>query len=441
MASVRPFCRSAWKGTTMQQDRYGNKLATDSAVAAAAYDAGVDHILAATSGARAAFATAIAADDGFALAHVGAARAAMYAGDMGAIKPAMARAQELAGGTSAREQAHIDMFALLFSGKPVEARAAVDAHVLDHPRDAMVAQVCTNIFGLIGFSGQPGREAALLAYTGALLPHYGDDWWMGSMHALSLTEVGQTGRALEMMEASLARNNANANASHFKAHVLYEEGRTAEGRAYLDGWMDGYAPEAVMHGHLSWHQALWALEKGDWDAMWAHYRGGIAPDASYSMPINVLTDGAALLWRAEMAGASVEAADWRALSDYATQHFPNPSQSFADMHAALAHAMAGDGDALARVAEASRGYAAELVQPVARAWGAVARGDWANALAELTPIMADHARLGGSRAQRDLLELTWLLCLMRTGQKDEARRAAATRRPVFAQHAPVAGFA
>lgn len=425
----------------MQQDRYGNVLATDSAAAAAAYDAGVDHILAATDGAEAAFAEAIAADEGFALAHVGAARAAMYAGDMAAIGPFMERAGALTGGVSHREQAHIAMFGLLFSGKPVEARAAVEVHVVDHPRDAMVAQVCTNIFGLIGFSGQPGREAALLAYTGALLPHYGDDWWMGSMHALSLTEVGQTGPALEMMEASLARNNANANGSHFKAHALYEEGRTTEGRAYLDRWMGDYAPEAVLHGHLSWHQALWALQDGDWDAMWAHYRGGIAPGAGHALPINVLTDGAALLWRAEMAGASVAPEDWRALSEYATEHFPRPSQSFADMHAALAHAMAGDGAALAKVAEASKGYAADMVQPVARAWGAVARGDWTAALTELTPVMADHARLGGSKAQRDLLELTWLLCLMRTGQKDEARRAAATRRPIFAKAAPVQGFA
>ncbi|MBL4627026.1 MAG: tetratricopeptide repeat protein [Roseicyclus sp.] len=425
----------------MQRDRYGNGVATSSQAAVAAYDAGVDHVLAATAGARGAFAKAVTSDPGFALAHVGAARAAMYAGDMGAAKAALARAEALTGGVSARERAHIGEFGLLLAGKPMDARRAVEAHVLEYPRDAMVAQVCTNIFGLIGFSGEPGREAALLAYTGALLPHYGDDWWMGSMHALSLCEVGQTGAALEMMEVSLARYGANANASHFKAHALYEEGRTAEGRAYLDGWMAGYAPEALLHGHLSWHQALWALQDGDWERMWGHYRGGIAPGVSHSLPINVLTDGAALLWRAEMAGASVAPQDWRALSAYATQHFPNPSQSFADIHAALAHAMAGDGQALARIAQTSRGFAAELVGPVAQAWGAVARGQWSAALEALTPVMADHARLGGSRAQRDLLELTWLLCLMRTGARDEARRAAATRRPVFAGAAPIAGFA
>jgi hypothetical protein len=264
---------------------------------------------------------------------------------------------------------------------------------------------------------------------------------MQSMHAISLCEVGQTAASLEMMEQAMALNPANANGAHFTAHALYEEGRTAEGRAYLDGWMQGYTPQAVLHGHLSWHQALWALHAGDAEAMWARYRGGIAPGVGHALPINTLTDGAALLWRAEVAGIAVAPEEWLRLSAFATEHFPNPGQSFADIHAALAHAMADNGAALARLAEATRGYAADLVAPMARAWGALARRDWQGALEEMTPAMADHARLGGSRAQRDLLELTWLLCLLRTGQRAEARRTAATRRPIFARAAPVAGYA
>lgn len=425
----------------MQMDRYGNELATESALAAAAYDEGVNRILEGSAGGGEAFARAIAADEGFALAHIGAARAAMYAGDMAAAKAALARAEALVAGASEREQAHVAIYGLLLSGQPVKARAAVEAHVRDFPRDAIIAQLCTNILGLIAMSGDPGREAALLAYTGALLPHYGDDWWMMSMHALSLCEIGATSASLDLMEASLERNNGNANGSHFKAHALYEEGRTAEGRAYLDEWMVGFRPEAVLHGHLSWHQALWALEQGDEAAMWGHYRGAIVPGSGFALPINTVTDAASLLWRAEMAGFDVPREDWQQLSAYATQCFPDPGLSFADYHTALAHAMAGDGAALSKLAETSKGVAGDMVAPVARAWGAVAREDWAGALREMAPVMADHARLGGSRAQRDLLELTWLLCLMRTGARDEAKRAMATRRPVFAQAAPVEGYA
>jgi hypothetical protein len=243
------------------------------------------------------------------------------------------------------------------------------------------------------------------------------------------------------MERSLALNPANANASHFKAHTLYEAGETEPGRAYLAEWIGDYDRRALLHGHLSWHRALWALEQGEEAEMWMLFDDAIAPGSGTSLPINVLTDSAALLWRAELAGLRVDSARWATLSHYATTFFPDPGQSFADIHAALAHAMAGDGAALARIAEAARGFAADLVRPVASAWGAAARQDWQGALDALTPVMADHARLGGSRAQRDLLELSFVAMSLKLGRTDEARRTLRARRAVFASHPPLAGWA
>ena len=43
----------------------------------------------------------------------------------------------------------------------------------------------------------------------------------------------------------------------------------------------------------------------------------IGPGASQGLPINVLTDAAALLYRSEIAGHKVAPALWRDLSDYA----------------------------------------------------------------------------------------------------------------------------
>jgi hypothetical protein len=243
------------------------------------------------------------------------------------------------------------------------------------------------------------------------------------------------------MERSLELNNANANASHFKAHTLYEQGSGPEGRAYLKSWIADYDRRSLLHGHLSWHQALWALEQGDAEDLWALYDNAIAPTASHSLPVNILTDAAALLHRAEMAGIAVAPERWRDLSAFAAKFFPKPGMSFADIHSALAHAMAGDGERLATLAEAQSGFAADLVRPVAAAWGAIARQDWTLAIEHLTPVMADHARLGGSRAQRDLLELTYVNLLLKTGHKNEAHRTITARRPIFSRSAPVAEFA
>ena len=425
----------------MHTDRHGLPLSTESARARDAYVTGIDHILAATHGAAEAFAAAIAADPGFALAHVGLARAAMYAADMPGARAALADAMACTTPLTERETSHLAVFAHLVAGRAAKARHAALAHSASWPGDVLVAQTCTNIFGLIGTSGEPGRESLQLAYTSRLHDALGDDWWVLSVHGQALCETGRLDDAMTMMDRSLALNPANANASHFRAHTLYEQGEGRTGRTYLADWIEGYDRRALLHGHLSWHRALWALDDGDADDLWSIYDDAIAPEASLSLPINILTDAAALLHRAALAGLDVDPRHWRKLSDYAARFFPTPGMSFADIHAALAHAMAGEGDRLARLAEAKDGFAADLVRPVARAWAAAARQDWAGALGCLAPVMADHARLGGSRAQRDLLELTYLNLLLKCGHTDEARRTMSTRRPIFRDAAPVAGYA
>lgn len=422
------------------QDSYGNPISVRSQVALHQYDRGVQLFLAADYGATQAFQAAIAADENFALSHAAVARSLMMSGQMQQAKDAIANAQNLAAKLDTRQRQHVECFALLLSGQPKAARMLVRAHVQEYPRDALVAQLCSNVFGLIGFSGEVGREAELLAYTSALLPHYGDDWWMMSMHALSLCETGQIESSVSLMDKSLALNPRNANAAHFKAHAQYEVGEVKAGRIYLANWLLDYDDRAILHGHLNWHGALWALQEGDASAMWQAIDAGIGPGSAKGLPINILTDTAAILYRAELAGMSVDPERWRALSDYAAKFFPDTGQSFADMHAALSHAMAGQGERLARISQSATGFAGDLVQPVARAWGAIANQNWAVALEELASVMGTNERLGGSRAQRDLLELTYANVLLKLGQVAEARRALIIRRPVLAPAPPIKAY-
>lgn len=425
----------------MLADSYGNAITTSSQSARDHYDRGLKLFLGGEYGALQAFRAAVTDDADFALGHAACARAAMMSAQMPEAKVAFQRAQDLAQNADTRERQHIDCIGLVLSGQAPRARAAVMAHMRTYPRDALAAQLCANVFGLIGFSGEVGREAELLAYTSSLLPHYGEDWWMMSMHALSLCETGQLDASRSLMERSLALNPRNANGAHFKAHAQYEAGETTAGRAYLIAWLADYDDRAVLHGHLQWHTALWALHQGDVDAMWQAVDTGIAPGAAKGLPINIVTDTAAILYRAELAGLSVDPDRWRALSDYAAQVFPNTGQSFADLHAALSHAMAGQGDRLAHIAETATGYAGDLVKPLARAWGAIARENWTEAQNELIAVLPTAERVGGSRAQRDLLELTYANVLMKQGLTDEARRSLATRRPVLAGAPPLAGLA
>lgn len=282
-------------------------------------------------------------------------------------------------------------------------------------------------------------EAELLAYTATLLPHFGEDWWCLSQHAFSLCETGQIDQAAKIVDRSLALNPRNAHAAHVRSHVYYESGETTSGLAYINSWLRDYEKRGQLHGHLSWHLELWALDQGDVDRMWQTIDASIVPDASLGPPINVLTDTASILYRAELAGETVSADRWKSISAYAKCFFPMTGVCFADLHAALAHAMAGEEDALNAIIANPRGTAADLVKAFAEAYRAIAQQNWAEATAHLTAAMADHARIGGSRAQRDLLEQTLLGTLLKQGRDEEARRLLVLRRPVLATTSPVAG--
>ncbi len=119
---------------------------------------------------------------------------------------------------------------------------------------------------------------------------------------------------------------------------------------------------------------------------------------------------------------------WQAISAYASQCFPTPGIAFADVHAALAHAMAGNGAALARIITDAKGSAADIVRSISSGFEAIAAGNWAEAKAHLARVMNDHRRIGGSRAQRDLLEYAMTNVQLRLGQTDTARRLLSQRR-------------
>ena len=421
----------------MLTDFYGNHLTTSTGLARDNYDIGLRAFLSANYGAQEAFSQAVEADPNFSLAYLGLARSFMNSGRIEEAKKALGKAKNALKGTTEQEKSHFLCCELFLLGQSQKARAAVYKHVSEWPRDAMIAQMNTSVFGLIGFSGKSGREADLLEFTETLLPHYGDDWWMMSMHAISLCETGQTLDSMKLMEKALNQNSRNANAAHFFAHILYEENEVSSGRDYLNAWMPNYDRRSLLHGHLSWHQALWALQDGDESVMWNIVDDAVSQVNTSSLPINALTDTASIYYRAELAGYKVSSERWKKLSEYAADKFPNMGQSFADIHAALAHAMAGNEEYLRKLIEGNSGFAGDIVSPVAKAWKAISENKWDTAREELKTASADFERFGGSRAQRDLLEFTYVNVLMRSGNKEVARKTLLKRRPNFYEMAPI----
>ncbi len=424
----------------MLEDAYGNALGTESSDARKAYDFGVRKFLGAEPGVADAFQTAIDADEGFALAHIGLAREMQLRAQPDRVRESLTRARELAPGLSARERSHINASALLLTGKSAEAREAVYEHVKEWPTDVLIAQMCTSVFGLIGFSGLPGREAEQLAFMARIAPHYGDNWWCRAQLAFAQLEVGQLTAAETNIEAALAANPNSAHSAHIRAHLYYENLEDVEGFTYLSDWLKTYDSAATLHNHISWHVGLWSLETGDLDRMWQVLDVGISPDHSQGPPLNVLTDNSALLFRAELAGVDVPVERWKKISAYALARFPKPGLGFADVHAAIAHARSGNRDALDAIVECSAGPVADLTRTLAIGYREMEDGNWAKAAEQFGEAMRDHARIGGSKAQRDLIDFSLAACLVRDGRRQEARTVLSVTRPAALTKDLVAGL-
>ena len=430
----------------MLTDRYGVPLSTTVTAARDAYVEGVDLLLTVYPGAAASFDRAIAADPSFALAHIGKARAFQLAGNLVAMRESLATAQAVSDGASARELSHIDVFRHLFAGQAVAALAAIRVHVDTWPRDALVLSLAANQGGLIGMSGLPGREQGLVDFLGQLAPHYGEDWWFDAHYGMALSEIGQHDTARPKIERSLAQVRRNAYGAHAFAHLCYETGERDSGIAFMRDWLPSYDRNGGLFGHLNWHLGLFELHAGNLDAGLQLYNDAFCADDHRGAVHQKLSDSSSFLWRAELAGHPRDHARWAKLRDYAREKIPRPGFSLADWHVALAYAVVGDDAALEgwvrdieELARAGRYPSGSIISAVARAFAAFQRGDNAAAIDLIVPMLPERERMGGSRAQVDLVEATLLRAYLNSGRETEARRLLADRRP-GPPRLPVAGL-
>ncbi|WP_395712692.1 tetratricopeptide repeat protein [Reyranella sp.] len=429
----------------MLTDRYGLAVSTTVATACDAYVDGVDLLLTVYPGAGSSFDRSIAADPGFALAHVGKARAFQLAGNPAAMRESLATALSLGDAASARERSHIDVFRHLFAGQAVAALAAIRVHVNTWPRDAFVLSLAANQGGLIGMSGLPGREQGLVDFLDQLAPHYGEDWWFEAHHGMALSEIGLHGAARPKIERSLARMRRNAYGAHAFAHLCYESGERDSGIAFMRDWLPSYDRNGGLFGHLNWHLGLFELHAGNLEAGLRLYSDAFSADDHRGAVHQKLSDSSSFLWRAELAGHPRDHARWAKLREYAREKIPRPGFSLADWHAALAYAVDSDGAALEawiqaieELVKAGRYPSGSTIPAVARAFAAFQRGDHAAAIDLIVPMLPERERMGGSRAQVDLVEATLLRAYLNSGRDAEARRLVAARRPGPAR-LPVAG--
>lgn len=411
------------------EDRYGLPLSTTSPEAASAYRDGADLMLSAWPGPADAFERAIAHDPDFALAHIARARVySFYQQGEAARKQAAIARDKVARLGSEREKSHVETLALAVDGNIPAARDAALKHLESWPRDAVVMSLLLGAFGLFAFSGMADHDRARQELCERHAADYGEDWWFLSNHGWSLTENGQVAKGRAMTERAFELRRNNAYAAHALLHAMFEDGSVADADALVRQWIGGYDRSGILHGHILWHQALGALEQGDAATALAIYADVLKPTVTSAPPLNAMSDCASLLWRLSAYGHAVPEGLWAEADTYATAHFPKSSLPFVEMHMALLAAATHDHAALEQRLRAieqrlagGKLAAGPVVPEICRALFAFASEDYATCVRHLAPVLADVVRIGGSHAQREIIEDTFIVALMRGGEFARAR--------------------
>jgi hypothetical protein len=421
----------------MGSDRFGYPLTTVSEEAAEHYERAVECMLSANFGAADALDAALHADPDFALAHAAKARWLQIYMRIPEAKAEAAAARALRDRLTPREARHVEIIARAIDGAGPQALALLDEHMADYPRDALPLFLALGAFGLLGFSGRLDHCEAELAMLQRLAPQWGEDWFFLTFLGWARIESGNDVAAgIAEVERALSLSPRNGWGAHALAHGYYEAGDAEAGAAFVEGWMPNYDRRSQLHGHLSWHLALCELARGNPSRAHEIYADAIRVPVVHAPQVIKLSDPAAFLWRWQIYGEApqVNGEDWHEVAEFARQSFPHAAMHFADLHAVLADVAIGDtAAAQQRIAEtrdrlsSGRLPQGEVVPVLGEGIVAFAGGDYGAAADLIGPVLPEVIRVGGSGAQRELFEDTFIVACLRSG-RDKAARERLTER-------------
>ena len=420
----------------MAKDQQGLTLA-GAPESAAAFDLAIADYYGLTGDPVGILKRALARDPGFALG--GVAIAALYMiggfrGDHPEVVKALGAAEPTIRRASERERRHLAAAGAWAEGKASQAILGWETILVDHPTDALALRLAQDGYYFLG------RSLAIRDCAARVLPA----WDRGNpltsfilgLYAFGLEETGDLKRAEDFGREALAGNPRDAWATHALAHVMETANRQDDGVAFLKSTREHWSPAHFMAGHNGWHLALFLIEQGRFDEVLADYDRFSAPKLAADATLDRV-DAAALLWRLELASVDV-GNRWAPVADKWMAHVDDHVLAFNDLHCAFAAARSPDPGDVKRFSRSldvyervgsgdNRRVTAEVGRRLIDGALAFADGDYAQAVEAILPVRHEAVRIGGSHAQRDIVNLTLIAAAERSGQWRLARALLAER--------------
>jgi tetratricopeptide (TPR) repeat protein len=420
----------------MAKDQQGLAL-SGAPESAAAFDRAIADYYGLTGDPVGALKSALARDRDFALG--GVAIAALYMiggfrGDHPEVVGALRAAEVAIGGATERERRHLGAAKAWAQGRTSLAILGWETILNDHPTDALALRLAQDAYFFLG------RSAAIRDCAQRVLPVWDRDnpltSFVHGLYAFGLEETGDLMRAEDFGREALACNPRDAWATHALAHVMETASRQDDGVAFLRSTRADWTHAHFMAHHNGWHLALFLIEQGRFDEVLADYDRFTAPKLADDATLDRI-DAASLLWRLELEGVDV-GDRWATVADAWIAHADDHVLAFNDLHCAFAAARSPDPDHAIRVIRSldtyervgsgdNRQVTAEVGRRLIEGAFAFGAGRYADAVEAILPVREEAIRIGGSHAQRDILNLTLIAAAERSHQWGLARALLAER--------------
>ena len=293
-------------------------------------------------------------------------------------------------------------------------------HLEVHPLDAVLLSTAVPTIAFAGVTEVPA-EAWMLVEQAA--PAYGDDWWFTGLLAFVRQEQGRFDEAMDLSCRSLPGSPRAGHSAHARAHAHYETGDHDAGLAWMDGWVRGDGAYTDSLSHFSWHAALHELSLGDLDAVRRRYDGHLRPGGA--LGCRALVDTGSLLFRWALTPGAPTSPTCRRRRCHPRQRpsasgHPVPRDARRGLHSRARRR--GGARPTSRPGPAHQHAThREVVAPAGRRAGRDGYGSMLGCGRRLAALSTQTWRLGGSDAQREIIEEARISALLRAERLDEAR--------------------
>nr|XP_022342759.1 tetratricopeptide repeat protein 38-like isoform X2 [Crassostrea virginica] len=330
-----------------------------------------------------------------------------------------------------RESKHVAALKLVTEGKLIEAAEVYRAILAESPTDLLACLLAFFKYYELGMFKEmlDMMKSVVKGYTPETPGYSTVLGWKAFAHE----ENCQLNEAEEEAYKSLAVSPRETFAIHTMAHVHLEKGMYDAGLAFLQS-KEKYWANCSLACHIAWHEALFHLEKGQFDDAVQTFDDKIINRGNFN-------DAASLLYRLSFEGVRVPE-KWRGVLELVDKFSGHHTWIYTDLHILFTLYRAGERERANELLEALKEYVTnnkgtnaqvthDVGMPLCAGITAFEEEHYETATNCLKSVYGSLQRIGGSNAQRDTFVQLLLHSAIRSPNPDHkalARTLLAERR-------------